>query len=414
MKRRGKRDIPEKTSRPTASFGTIPTCENTVTRPGIERGSSWWEAVVAKSPLSILATLHAVRSGGEHNLSFSASRRCPSDRLTGVISPEFRRVESKQEARQRKMKIHFQACLKLVRLLASHQGDPGSIPDRASTRFSHVGIVPDDAAGRRVFSEISHLPYSCILVKAVHDKSKHLSQHRRQLDELAVTKVPIGLHRYLEPCCLQCVPQLLKGAWRRRQTVNMTIEVVPQIFNRIQIGAVWGLGKNFEVLIVLLQPCADTSSCGKAHYRAEDPILLRKDNHHVRTFLAGHTDGHPFYAAETVIRLTRRPVAHQQQPSCHAAEQIPVFFVNAPVLAWVCSTVAVDTCLDATWFIWMSSFTGSLPCIAELLVAREPRSTMADVPSPESVFWHLFPQTLFIESSSELLPSTGGCERGGR
>ncbi|KAJ8867775.1 hypothetical protein PR048_031578 [Dryococelus australis] len=39
-----------------------------------------------------------------------------------------------------------------VRLIASHQGEPGSIPSRASPGFSQVGIVPDDAAGRRVFS----------------------------------------------------------------------------------------------------------------------------------------------------------------------------------------------------------------------------------------------------------------------
>ncbi|KAJ8871033.1 hypothetical protein PR048_027337 [Dryococelus australis] len=41
---RGKREIPEKTRRPTASSGTIRTCENPVTRPGIEPGSPWWEA----------------------------------------------------------------------------------------------------------------------------------------------------------------------------------------------------------------------------------------------------------------------------------------------------------------------------------------------------------------------------------
>ncbi|KAJ8871558.1 hypothetical protein PR048_027884 [Dryococelus australis] len=40
MKGRGKREIPEKTRRPTASSGTVPTCENPVTRPGIEPG--WW------------------------------------------------------------------------------------------------------------------------------------------------------------------------------------------------------------------------------------------------------------------------------------------------------------------------------------------------------------------------------------
>ncbi|KAJ8894023.1 hypothetical protein PR048_006633 [Dryococelus australis] len=46
----------------------------------------------------------------------------------------------------------------VVRLLASHQGEPGSIPGRATPGSSHVGIVPDDAAGRRVFSRISRFP----------------------------------------------------------------------------------------------------------------------------------------------------------------------------------------------------------------------------------------------------------------
>ncbi|KAJ8876818.1 hypothetical protein PR048_021265 [Dryococelus australis] len=39
-----KRENPEKTRRPTASSGTIPKCENPVTRPGIEPGSPWLEA----------------------------------------------------------------------------------------------------------------------------------------------------------------------------------------------------------------------------------------------------------------------------------------------------------------------------------------------------------------------------------
>ncbi|KAJ8866003.1 hypothetical protein PR048_033527 [Dryococelus australis] len=41
--------------------------------------------------------------------------------------------------------------------LASHRGEPGSIPGRV-TRFSQVGIVPDDAVGWRVFSGISSIP----------------------------------------------------------------------------------------------------------------------------------------------------------------------------------------------------------------------------------------------------------------
>ncbi|KAJ8868971.1 hypothetical protein PR048_030512 [Dryococelus australis] len=44
--RAGKREIPEKTRRLTASSGTIPTCESPVTREGIEPGSPWREASV--------------------------------------------------------------------------------------------------------------------------------------------------------------------------------------------------------------------------------------------------------------------------------------------------------------------------------------------------------------------------------
>ncbi|KAJ8882179.1 hypothetical protein PR048_018667 [Dryococelus australis] len=43
----------------------------------------------------------------------------------------------------------------VVRLLASHIGEPGSIHSGVAFRFSHVGIALDDAAGRRVLLGIS-------------------------------------------------------------------------------------------------------------------------------------------------------------------------------------------------------------------------------------------------------------------
>ncbi|KAJ8872801.1 hypothetical protein PR048_026417 [Dryococelus australis] len=47
-----------------------------------------------------------------------------------------------------------------VRLLVYHPGEPSSIPGGVAEApgFSHVGIVPDDAAGRRVSSGISLSP----------------------------------------------------------------------------------------------------------------------------------------------------------------------------------------------------------------------------------------------------------------
>ncbi|KAJ8865748.1 hypothetical protein PR048_033269 [Dryococelus australis] len=47
----GKREIPEKTRRPTASSGTISNFENPVAQPGIEPGSPWWEASVLTAQL---------------------------------------------------------------------------------------------------------------------------------------------------------------------------------------------------------------------------------------------------------------------------------------------------------------------------------------------------------------------------
>ncbi|KAJ8896832.1 hypothetical protein PR048_002178 [Dryococelus australis] len=52
----------------------------------------------------------------------------------------------------------------MVRLLASHHDEPGSFPGGLTPGFLHVGIVPDDAAVRRVFSGNSHFPHRCIPV----------------------------------------------------------------------------------------------------------------------------------------------------------------------------------------------------------------------------------------------------------
>ncbi|KAJ8882303.1 hypothetical protein PR048_014105 [Dryococelus australis] len=50
----------------------------------------------------------------------------------------------------------------VVSLIASHRGEPGSTPDGISPGFPHVGILPDDAIGRRVFSGISSFTRHCI------------------------------------------------------------------------------------------------------------------------------------------------------------------------------------------------------------------------------------------------------------
>ncbi|KAJ8871289.1 hypothetical protein PR048_027597 [Dryococelus australis] len=69
----------------------------------------------------------------------------------------------KERQREQENPPHSQH-LEKVRLLASHQGEPGSIPGRVTPGFSQVVIVPDDGAGSRVFPGISRFPSPCIPV----------------------------------------------------------------------------------------------------------------------------------------------------------------------------------------------------------------------------------------------------------
>ncbi|KAJ8885722.1 hypothetical protein PR048_011920 [Dryococelus australis] len=69
MKGRGKWEIPEKTHRPTTSSGTIPICENPVTRVGIEPESLWWEASrLAAQPLWLQQCLTTICVAGVRRL----------------------------------------------------------------------------------------------------------------------------------------------------------------------------------------------------------------------------------------------------------------------------------------------------------------------------------------------------------
>ncbi|KAJ8871429.1 hypothetical protein PR048_027746 [Dryococelus australis] len=59
----------------------------------------------------------------------------------------------------------------VVRLLASYLREPGSVPRRVAPGFPHVGILPYDAAGQRVFSGISRFPpliRRCSILTSLH------------------------------------------------------------------------------------------------------------------------------------------------------------------------------------------------------------------------------------------------------
>ncbi|KAJ8880472.1 hypothetical protein PR048_016942 [Dryococelus australis] len=123
--RAGKREIPEKTRRPTASSDTIPTCENPES--------------AGESPGAISRLKRAI-----------ATKREALEWRAALLSIA---VESPTYTRRTR-----DSGAVVVRLLASHHGESGSISGGLALGFLHVGILQDDDAGRLVFSGISRSP----------------------------------------------------------------------------------------------------------------------------------------------------------------------------------------------------------------------------------------------------------------
>ncbi|KAJ8870065.1 hypothetical protein PR048_029076 [Dryococelus australis] len=84
-------------------------------------------------------------------------------RIRGLSSPSARGYRISLVILAASLQVEYRVPHRrdVARALAFHQGKPGSIADRVAPRFLHLGIVPNDAAGRRVFSGISRLPRPC-------------------------------------------------------------------------------------------------------------------------------------------------------------------------------------------------------------------------------------------------------------
>ncbi|KAJ8891075.1 hypothetical protein PR048_010584 [Dryococelus australis] len=65
---------------------------------------------------------------------------------------EMFRIENRKSVDKRYLPETLKTDSDAVSLLASHQGEPGSIPGRVTPGFSRMGIVLDDAVGRGFFS----------------------------------------------------------------------------------------------------------------------------------------------------------------------------------------------------------------------------------------------------------------------
>ncbi|KAJ8873960.1 hypothetical protein PR048_024800 [Dryococelus australis] len=115
MNGRGKREIPEKTRRPTVSSG----CENPVTRPRIDPGSPWWEAsvLIAQPPCPVSQSNMSVRN---------------AKRFTAMVA-----------TRNNMSYCEVPVAEQLDRRPAFR---PATFPTKVTLEFSHVGNRADVAA----------------------------------------------------------------------------------------------------------------------------------------------------------------------------------------------------------------------------------------------------------------------------
>ncbi|KAJ8872728.1 hypothetical protein PR048_026342 [Dryococelus australis] len=137
--------------------------------------------VCVASPKASLAVGHRFKSYDENTARQSRARRgvfaLDARGRIILIAPSLLGLRRGNNSSQGPWSVRGRGDV-MVRILASHLGESNSIPGRVATGFFHVGIVLDNAAGRRVFSGISRFLCPCIL--ALLHKSSHLAIIRPQ------------------------------------------------------------------------------------------------------------------------------------------------------------------------------------------------------------------------------------------
>ncbi|KAJ8872418.1 hypothetical protein PR048_026022 [Dryococelus australis] len=101
----------------------------------------------------------------------------------------------------------------VVRLRTFHQGEPDSIPGEVAPGFSNVGIVPDDVAGRLIFSGISRLLHSQLTSLSPALKTSMLRVTLNSLTHIALDKIIVHGYKALQlQYFFTCGPDEVK-AW---------------------------------------------------------------------------------------------------------------------------------------------------------------------------------------------------------
>ncbi|KAJ8885721.1 hypothetical protein PR048_011919 [Dryococelus australis] len=127
-KRVGKREIPEKTRRPTALSCTIPTCESPVTRPGIEPGSHGWETSrLTAQPTRPLTRIIRSRIGCSRGLAVEDPNHGDLVLIPGGVLADFQMWETWRAFPINgdfSQGIHFSLALQFCKLLHSKSFSP--------------------------------------------------------------------------------------------------------------------------------------------------------------------------------------------------------------------------------------------------------------------------------------------------
>ncbi|KAJ8886293.1 hypothetical protein PR048_012503 [Dryococelus australis] len=158
MKGRGNWEIPEKAHRPTASSGTIPTCEYPVTRQGTEPGSPWWEVsvLIAQPPrpygsraLRLVATVYlmcvAVSSFSLRTYRLKRGKHLKVDGDLKDGLPRLRRRSTWRHLHRASSKVDDveQLADRLV-LVCQRKYEPGNCHDMCPTRLVLESQYHDD------------------------------------------------------------------------------------------------------------------------------------------------------------------------------------------------------------------------------------------------------------------------------
>ncbi|KAJ8898002.1 hypothetical protein PR048_003362 [Dryococelus australis] len=167
------REYPEKTYQPTATTTVFPRCENPGNPAGNRtqfafEGRQYSDCYTATAPNKAVTwrpLCPAVRRKPLEIERFPFPGRGASAAPFIVLASvcmthaEERYVPTDRWAL---LSVPGGSCGAVASACASHQSDPGSITGRFAPGISHVGIVLDDAACRRVFSGYSRFPCPCI------------------------------------------------------------------------------------------------------------------------------------------------------------------------------------------------------------------------------------------------------------